>query len=327
MNRGEGDLHDSEFTAWGRSVNLDEPGLYGDLSAKYTLTLYPSDELFEVYATTNPVVATVGAVCIIIFISALFFLYDFCVRKEFSYRERLALARRQYVRFISHEVRTPLNSVCMGLQLVRDEAQRLTKAHTRDTNDTAEESKPTDEMAPCVSTEQLQSKLTDMLDLSEDIFNSAHSAVDVLNDLLNYDKVESGTMVLELTVLDIWTLIERTTSEFSQQAKAKSIEYVLDFSSLLPVEDDQAKSVTSSASQLPRDIHERKVIGDTSRISQVSRVLFLCSACSLLYRSLHNVVFPGLAQFSVKCNQIYSGTRQSYDSGVLEETDRNCNDV
>jgi hypothetical protein len=65
-----------------------------------TLTLYPTDEFFEVYSTSNPVVATVGSVCIIVFTSLLFLMYDFFVRQESHHKLVILEAKRQFIRFV-----------------------------------------------------------------------------------------------------------------------------------------------------------------------------------------------------------------------------------
>jgi len=105
--RGPGDLHSPEFDDYAQSVVLNEPGNHSISSPRYTLTAYPNEDFFAIYETNNPVIATIGAVCIIVFTSVLFFLYDFLVRTEFNHKESISRARGQFVRFISHEVRIP----------------------------------------------------------------------------------------------------------------------------------------------------------------------------------------------------------------------------
>ena len=50
----------------------------------------------------------------------------------------------------------------------------------------------------------------------------------MLTELLNYDKIECGTLTLERTVWVASDLIRRTTAEFNLSAAAKSIEYRVD---------------------------------------------------------------------------------------------------
>ena len=293
FDRGEGDLHDEAFARFGQTIPLNSPGIYSISSPNYTLSLYPTQDFFDVYATENPLGATVGAVCIVVLTACVFFLYDFFVRKEFHHKEAMDKAKRDFVRFISHEVRTPLNAVCMGLQLLQDESARLV-TYTHKTNEGSPlattprnevQEEETTEMkssdwqenqeaaalvkASVTPEDKLQEKLAGISDLGKDILNNATSAVDVLNDMLNYDKVESGTLQLEVTVFDVWSLIEHTFSEFHQQAEFNGINYVLDYSAFKG--DDEMQ--LSSASQLPQDVKNRKVVGDKVRICQVLRNL------------------------------------------------------
>jgi signal transduction histidine kinase len=317
-HRGEGDLHLPNYSHMNQMIVLNSPGQFGNYSASYSLTLYPNDELFDVYSTNNPTAATAGVVCIIIFMSLLFFMFDFFVRQEFHQKKAIIEAKRQFVRFVSHEVRTPLNAISMGLQLLRGEIARLVGQQPGDDSDTST-SVSTSASIPMEGS--LQDKMRGWLDLSDDILSNTHSAVDVLNDLLNYDKIESGTLQLEVIVVPIWALIDRTTSEFQLQAKKKKINYVLDFSALTdPVDDDCNKSVR--ASKLSRDVKENKVLGDKMRIAQVLRNLIsnalkftpeggeICSYQWLLFVAVNLV-------FSMRCLLLQS--RLPCHSGVLAE--------
>ena len=113
MRSAEGDWHDPAHTHHEKSVQLTQSEKFGRGSTMYTLKLYPSSTFFEAYSTSNPRVATIGAVLIIAFTSFLFFLYDFFVQKEFLHNQHLLEAKRRFMRFVSHEVRTPLNAIVM----------------------------------------------------------------------------------------------------------------------------------------------------------------------------------------------------------------------
>lgn len=99
------------------------------------------------------------------------------------------------MRFVSHEVRTPLNSVCMGLKLLRDDLSTLFN--------TSVESHPNESPTPLLSEDIVCSLLTkengekkfenlsmsdsqkkqaeDIVNLSTQILGSATNAIDVLN--------------------------------------------------------------------------------------------------------------------------------------------------
>jgi signal transduction histidine kinase len=186
-------------------------------------------------------------------------LYDSFVRQDIQQKQALLKAKRQFVRFISHEVRTPLNAVSMGLQFLQDEIARFIGSQFSKHNEQSGEPM------------KLEDKLTEWSDLSEDILHSTKSAVDVLNDLLNYDKIESGNLRLELTVVPIWSLIDHTASEFQLQAKKKSINYHIDFGEL--VDPGNTDSETGGDSKWTEEAKELQVIGDEVRITQVLRNL------------------------------------------------------
>lgn len=275
-------MHDDRYFEHGQTIPLTALGMFSDKSAPYKLTMYPSDELFEVYSTHNPFIATVGAVCCIIFTSLLFFLFDFFVRQEFSAKRNALEAKRQFVRFVSHEVRTPLNTVCMGLRLMQEEiegglldAKNCLKGGAVMGQETVAAT-TTSTAVNGESTPERSEKEQQFLDLSREIVSGADSAVDVLNDLLNYDKIEIGCLSLDNTVIPYWDLIRRTTAEFQLPAMAKNIDFVLKYSPVIDssIGDKGAVDPVTSAANLPMDFMCHRVIGDSIRLTQVLRNLF-----------------------------------------------------
>jgi hypothetical protein len=84
------------------------PAQYMRQTTHYTLTLYPNDDFFDHYSTSLPLVTTCGAVLIVALTSFMFLIYDFFVRREFDSKRQLLEAKRHFMRFVSHEVRTPM---------------------------------------------------------------------------------------------------------------------------------------------------------------------------------------------------------------------------
>ena len=259
--KAEGDHHDQSFNDHGRTAILanDERLPLNNDTAVFTLSIYPNARLYESYSTSNPMVATIGAVFAIVFTSILFILYDYYVHRDIKHKKNLLDAKRQFVRFVSHEVRTPLNSVCMGLTLLQEEIAMTLGFRS------VEAFVAADEATVKAAAEKKGDKKNDSSNwfaLASEVHVNAQSSVDVLNDLLNYDKIESGTLALELSVVLIWDLISNTTAEFKLPAANKKI--TLDLS--LPYE----KTDVEQAPMLPRD---RIVAGDVVRVTQVLRNL------------------------------------------------------
>ena len=256
-------MHDTSHEGLKQEIILTPGELFSNTSVIYKLELYPTDEFFETYETRNPRVATIGAVCIIAFMAGLFFLYDFCVRKEFDARKELLEAKRQFVRFVSHEVRTPLNTVCMGLTLMQEEMAVAMGLERSDLEELQHENFDSKTLPG--------EKAFDWLTLSHEVLVNAKASVDVLNDLLNYDKVQQGNLVLELSTFSLWTLLESTVGEFKLAALERRITLKLDFSPIAGQSSDQPSF--KSEAVLPPKIGRMVVVGDTVRLSQVIRNL------------------------------------------------------
>lgn len=141
------------------------------------------------------------------------------------------------MRFVSHEVRTPLNSVCMGLELVQREIaeslgfasidamkeeqqqekfgrqQEQTKV-AQDVTRQEKQQQQQPEKGPVIA-EREREKINkssqsakmvpardamEWFELTDEIMEHAQSAVSVLSDILNYDKVEAGKLSLEVAL-------------------------------------------------------------------------------------------------------------------------------
>jgi len=251
----EGDIHDAKFDQYRRAINLTDTESYSDFSADYQLELYPSEEFFDIYRTNNPLYAAIGAFLCIVLTTIAFLLYDFYVRKDFNSKRELLEAKRKFVRFISHEVRTPLNSVSMGLSLLKEEIGAALGIVPDD--------------GPLTGSHKVDKEnAKEWYDLAQDVMVNTRTAIGVLNDLLNYDKVELKTLTLEYSIIPIWSLIESTVLEFKLPASAKNVSLSLDFDE---VESDQEACTVSK--QLTKGQRDRKVIGDNSRLTQVIRNL------------------------------------------------------
>lgn len=96
--------------------------------------------------------------------------------------------KRSIVRYVSHEVRTPLNSTLLGLKLIHNEVKSLELG-----------------------------KDSILLDLINDSYGSCNIAVDVMDDLLMYEKIESGLLHFEPVELPFWNFIKEILTNFKLQ--------------------------------------------------------------------------------------------------------------
>ena len=97
--------------------------------------------------------------------------------------------KKVLVRFISHEIRTPLNTVFMGLQYLEDEHKKgqLTTA--------------------------------DLSEVIVDLKFSCGQSLEILNQLLTYDKIESGHMSLDKTTFPVMPFLQEAVHQFYLQVR------------------------------------------------------------------------------------------------------------
>jgi signal transduction histidine kinase len=337
-----------------RRTNLSlTEGIFGNDTVKYYMDIYATEEFVNHFGrimgeTSNPndlnisipTIACIGTVLIMLFTSILFISYDSCVRKEFDSKERLLEAKRRFVRYVSHEVRTPLNTVCMGLTLVLNDLSDVLdnkigidcsggvvgvgvdgkkKRRTPSKSSKSFNGNHSDSTFPLSDSFSTLSNTEDVvvlkrkcveewMSLSTQVYQNADAAVGVLSDLLNYDKIQMGTLTLELSLLNIWSALEKTVKEFKLTAMEKNVNLKLDFTPLLlyiceaaaaakttttangkiknnttnKISDSSLKRIRQSialiesdlaAADLPIDIRNYKVVGDKIRLIQVFRNL------------------------------------------------------
>lgn len=109
--------------------------------------------------------------------------------------------------------------------------------------------------------------------VTEDVKENAHCAVAILNDLLNYDKIESRTLNLEISMVPIWDLLNQTVKQFRVQAMNHKVDLNL---SLLPQQEERHTECHDlEAGALENVFREKRlyVIGDDIRLRQVLRNL------------------------------------------------------
>jgi signal transduction histidine kinase len=117
-----------------------------------------------------------------------------------SQREQLLESKKQHVRVISHEVRTPLNIAFVGLQLLEEDLKN--SDHVEDRS---------------------------RLDTITDVKSACQTALEILNDILNYDKIEDGNILLDSANVPAKSFVKCTVRNLVPAAKAKGISLKLNF--------------------------------------------------------------------------------------------------
>ena len=103
--------------------------------------------------------------------------------------------KRIFVRHVSHEIRTPLNVVMSGLEFMESFKDILG---------------------------------SELLETLGDIRNACGVAIDILNDLLTYEKLDSNILTLDKSPCDFIDLVRRVCSMFQIQARYSNINLAFD---------------------------------------------------------------------------------------------------
>lgn len=182
--------------------------------AGYEITVYPSNDLYVSFVTDTPRNICLIVVLIVAFTALVVSLYGYLIKiredkikelikhsfAEAKSRDAVFLAKRVYVRYMSHEMRTPLNVMHLGLKILE---KNLLKS-------------------------RLHSHKTQVATV-RDIMSACDIAVAFLNDLLNFGKLEDGFLEMKPTKTSALTFITSTSRLFVQKAEEKRISIVFDF--------------------------------------------------------------------------------------------------
>ncbi|CAB9509553.1 sensor kinase/phosphatase LuxQ [Seminavis robusta] len=251
---GPGDLHDDAYTRHAKYIHLNAGMETGALSsAVYTLTVYPTAEMFDSFSTNSPIAVSMGFFAVVAFCALVFVLYDYLMQSEAHHRDVILEMKRRFVRFISHEIRTPMNTLCMGIELLEAELKGTSK-------------KISDS---CPGNGQVKQEDVDLwYQVTRDIGQNAQTAVEILNDLLNFDKIESGTLTLETGPVCVWDLVERTVQQFQIQAVNRKVDLKFDMVKPRPVFLPEGEDVECGGCS-----DHLTVLGDNVKLGQVIRNL------------------------------------------------------
>ena len=133
---------------------------------------------------------------------------------------------QEFVRETAHEIRTPMNTVSVGFGVIKKELSESQmnswrRHHSAFSNTAADrivrgegERKGEEGVAQCCRSPVDSTSLRSIMQMVDDTKASADIAVDLVSDLLLYDRLEEGALQLEKTRVRLWALVRDTLSLF-----------------------------------------------------------------------------------------------------------------
>lgn len=137
---------------------------------------------------------------------ALFLLYTTNIRNKMFLSTKELSNNKMLTRSISHEIRTPLNTAFMALELLQDSMKY-----------------------PNFNETEID-RLKNWLETVDNVREACDIALGILNQLLTFDKLQSGMLQLERRLIPILSVIDMNTKLFRMQVS--SFTFLLDSSEI-----------------------------------------------------------------------------------------------
>mmetsp|Transcript_14008 Transcript_14008/g.23205 ORF Transcript_14008/g.23205 Transcript_14008/m.23205 type:complete len:907 (+) Transcript_14008:70-2790(+) len=193
---------------------------------EYKITFYTTDDFIRQFHTNVPIYGSVACAVIIVLISSLFISYDVLVNRESLENRMLLESKRIFVKFISHEIRTPINTVTLGLQLLSTRLSDMIASDTARHRASDSCSSPVSAGEAFGRSSSFVAGVEECLDLVDDLTESSGTAVLVLNDLINYDKVELKKFHVERKLCNVYAVLKSTVQPQELLARTRDVQLV-----------------------------------------------------------------------------------------------------
>lgn len=143
-------------------------------------------------------------------------------RLSWEENEQKLLERLDMMRYISHEMRTPLNSAAIGLSMGLSISVELETSLRSSLDELIAEKKAKSERFELVK--RYVDLASDLVNTVTEIQDSCTVAVATLDDILTFDKFSEGKLTVEFKDLHPWQFLSHTAQPFRFNATEKDID-------------------------------------------------------------------------------------------------------
>lgn len=123
---------------------------------------------------------------------------------------------RLFVRFVSHEMRTPLNTVGLGVNIIRKRLEDMAKE-----SDNREDAL----------------NLIEIMEVIVECESNVGIVTEVLNNILDYDKISVGLMDIERKPVNVEEVILSITAPFRVASKSSGVNFIVEIEDITPLRD------------------------------------------------------------------------------------------
>lgn len=143
--------------------------------------------------------------------------------------------RLNLIRYVSHEMRTPLNTAFLGLEMLTTDLNSLNNKYATILQrlEMANNVLTTTRALPS-PTKELNNDVQELNDTVKQVQDSCKVAVETLDDLLTFDKLDESKLVIEVNDLNPWVFLCDAAKPFEINAKQLDV----NFSVALEDDDD-----------------------------------------------------------------------------------------
>jgi len=196
--------------------------------------------------------------------------------------EEAADAKHQFMSTMSHEIRTPLNEVIGITNLLLQSSPR-----------------------------------EDQMDFLKTLRFSANHLLTLVNDVLDYSKMESGNLVFEKTQFSLHDFLDDIIRSYSYKAQSKKIEFISDKDKSLPEEivgdslrlNQILSNLLSNAIKFTEKGAVRFSVHEVGRKENISSIQFSIKDTGIgIPEEMHEKIFESYTQAGIDTARKFGGT-------------------
>ena len=208
-------------------------------AVEYLLTIYPSEEFYNDRHTLLPLFASLGLGVVFCLLMVLGLLHSsiMSMKLERAASKRLDSAKHNFVRVLIHEVRTPLQSIILGLELLRSELGTTAEPINISSEKDSSEEKLITQAASIVAS---KGNVNTISEIQTGLEMDTILTVSTLDDLVEYDRLQVTQFNTSSNVSKTPTLLMPLLLEVLRPAKRQAVrsQCQLSFAIDVPHQDD-----------------------------------------------------------------------------------------